>query len=462
MRNTLPLLLACLLARPDAALAFCGFYVAKADAALYNKASQVVLVRNGDKTVITMANDYKGDPKEFALVVPVPVVLTKADVRVIEPELITALDAYSSPRLVEYFDHDPCRPDPMYLRKGGVMAAVRGSAQNEGGSAAARAKALGVTIEEKFTAGEYDILVLGAKESDGLETWLTENGYKLPKGASKALAPYIKLKHKFFVAKVNLKEKENSGFAKLRPLQFGFKDPRFMLPLRLGMLNADGPQDLLVYAITKEGRVESSNYRTVDVPSDRAIPTYARGEFAKIYPALFEQAWKKYDKRSVLTEYTWDLNWCDPCASEPPTREQLEKLGVWWFPDTPDGAPQGTNKIFLPNRPRRGGGSLEARVTRLHVRYEKETWPEDLVFQETTDRRNFQGRYVLNHRWEGTAACDEAKVYREKTLPEKEEKAVQELSALTGWPAADIRRDWKTARAEGRDKVPPQPAHPWR
>lgn len=459
MRKTLPLLLACLLARPDAALAFCGFYVAKADAALYNKASQVVLVRHGDKTVITMANDYKGDPKEFALVVPVPVVLTKADVRVIEPELITALDAYSAPRLVEYFDEDPCNPRPRYPTS--AVMAVRGSAQNEGAGGAARAKALGVTIEEKFTAGEYDILVLGAKESDGLETWLAENGYKLPKGASAALAPYIKLKHKFFVAKVNLKEKAASGFAKLRPLQFGFKDARFMLPLRLGMLNADGPQDLLVYAITKEGRVESSNYRTVDVPSDRSIPTYARGEFSKIYPALFEAAWKKYDRRSVLTEYTWDLNWCDPCAAEPPTREQLERLGVFWFPDTPDGAPQGTNKIFLPNRPRRGGG-LEARITRLHVRYEKEGWPEDLVFQETTDRRNFQGRYVLQHRWEGTGTCEAAKVYREKTLPEAEEKAVQELAALTGWSPADIRRDWRKARAEGRDKVPEQPHSPWR
>src|SRR5262249_17957308 len=55
-------------------LAFCGFYVAKADTKLFNQASQVVLVRHDDKTVITMANDFKGDPKEFAIVVPVPTV----------------------------------------------------------------------------------------------------------------------------------------------------------------------------------------------------------------------------------------------------------------------------------------------------------------------------------------------------------------------------------------------------
>jgi len=442
-----------LLLCPLNASAFCGFYVAKADSSLYNKASQVVIVRSDGRTVLTMANDYKGDPKEFALVVPVPVVLHKNDVKVVEADVLAGLDAYSAPRLVEYFDEDPCNPRLLYSKGSGV-AAVRGSS-SDGSLAQQRksAKALGVTIEEKFTAGEYDILILSAKESDGLETWLTQEGYKLPKNASKALKPYITQKLKFFVAKVNLKEQEKSGFAKLRPLQFGFKDARFMLPLRLGMLNADGPQDLMVYAITKKGRVESTNYRTVDMPSDREIPTYAREDFAKIYPAMFENAWTKNDKRSVLTEYTWDLNWCDPCAAEPPTRETLEKLGVFWFADTPDSAPQ--NPPFMPRRrgPSRGG-ALEARITRLHVRYEPATWPEDLVFQETTDTRNYQARYVLRHRWEGKASsCDAAKTYLTKELPERESKAVDELAMLTGWKPEKIRSDWKKARAEGKDKA---------
>jgi hypothetical protein len=444
-------LLAALLLCPPEAFAFCGFYVAKADSSLYNKASQVVLVRNGDKTVLTMANDYRGDPQEFALVVPVPAVLHKSDVKVVDPALIAGLDAYSSPRLVEYYDEDPCAPRRMY--KHSALSAVRGSAAGGGGDMnKLSAKALGVTIEERFTTGEYDILILSAKESDGLQTWLTQEGYKLPKGASRALQPYIKQKFKFFVAKVNLKEQSKSGFAKLRPLQFAYDDPRFMLPLRLGMINADGPQDLIVYAITKEGRVESTNYRTVDMPSDREIPTYARGDFARIYPAMFDVAWKKNDRRSVLTEYTWDINWCDPCASEPPGREALEKLGVFWFADAPDGSPAPQN--FLPRRRANAGGPLEARITRLHVRYEPENWPEDLVFQETTDRRNYQARYVLRHRWEGKPACQAADDYLSKALPERESKAVDELASLTGWEPETIRSEWKKARDEGKDGVP--------
>ena len=92
------------------ALAFCGFYVAKADSKLYNKASQVVIARKDNRTVLTMANDYQGDVKDFAMVVPVPTVLKEEQVIVAKPKIIERLDAFSAPRLVEYFDEDPCAP----------------------------------------------------------------------------------------------------------------------------------------------------------------------------------------------------------------------------------------------------------------------------------------------------------------------------------------------------------------
>ncbi len=81
--------------------AFCGFYVSKADTKLFNKASQVVLVRDGDRTVMTMANDFKGELKEFAVVIPVPTFLRREQIHVGEKSLIDHLDAYSAPRLVD-------------------------------------------------------------------------------------------------------------------------------------------------------------------------------------------------------------------------------------------------------------------------------------------------------------------------------------------------------------------------
>src|SRR5437588_9007710 len=89
--------------------AFCGFYVAKGDAKIFNRASQVVLVRDGDRTVMTMANDFHGEPRDFAIVIPVPTMISRGQIHIADKALIDHLDAYSAPRLVEYFDADPCR-----------------------------------------------------------------------------------------------------------------------------------------------------------------------------------------------------------------------------------------------------------------------------------------------------------------------------------------------------------------
>jgi len=92
----------------NAAQAFCGFYVAKADTDLFNSASQVVMVRDEDRTVITMANDFQGDVEDFAMVIPVPTFIEREQINVATQGLIDHLDAYTAPRLVEYFDENPC------------------------------------------------------------------------------------------------------------------------------------------------------------------------------------------------------------------------------------------------------------------------------------------------------------------------------------------------------------------
>ncbi len=427
-----------------ALLAFCGFYVAKADTKLFNKASQVVLVRQGDRTVLTMANDFKGDPKEFAVVIPVPTVLQRGQIHIGEKALLDHLDAYSAPRLVEYFDEDPCR---VYLME---RAAAAPAPMAIGGAAdgARRAKSLGVTIEAQYTVGEYDILILSAQQSGGLETWLRENGYKVPAGAGDVLTSYIRQNLKFFVAKVNLKEQAKLGFTMLRPIQVAYESPKFMLPIRLGMVNADGPQELFVYALTSKGRVETTNYRTVKLPTGMDVPIYVKSRFPDFYKAMFSHQAAKENLSAIFTEYAWDMNWCDPCAADPLTSEELRQLGVFWVPESGPGGRIGP-RIPLPMP----SGTQAPFITRLHVRYDAAHFPEDLVFQETADRTNFQGRYVLRHSWTGDSACDAAVRYRAE-LTQRREREAQTLAMLTGWNINDIRRSMNA-------EAPPQPAAWW-
>jgi len=417
------LLLAFALTFAPRAYAFCGFFVGKADAQLFNKSSQVALVRDGDRTVLTMSNDYQGPLSEFALVVPVPSVLTREQIHIGDRKLLERLDAYSSPRLVEYTDPDPCEVRAV---AGLFELSARPMAARSADAVREHAKAMGVTIEAAYTVGEYDILLLSAKQSEGLEAWLRESGYRIPAHASRALAPYIKQDMKFFVAKVNLKEQKKAGFQELRPIQIAYESPRFMLPIRLGMANADGAQDLIIYAMTRNGRVESSNYQTVKMPSDAEVPEFVQKDFGEFYKAAFARTWKQHGQRAVVTEYAWNMGWCDPCAAPPLESAALRELGVFWI-DAPD----------APVRLRRAAG-MPLTLTRLHVRYDAEHFPEDLMFQETGDQQNFQGRYVLNHPFRGEMKCDAREQYL-TSVRERRRREATTLAALTGWSADRIR-----------------------
>jgi len=402
------------------AAAFCGFYVAKADSKLFNKSSKVVLTRDGNQTAITMASDYEGEPKEFAVVIPVPTFIERKQIGVVETRTVDHLDAYTAPRLVEYEDDDPCRrlmPAP--------VASMAGAPQVLSFVADKAARYRGVTVEANYDVGEYDVSILSANESDGLINWLTDNGYKIPAGAQAVLASYIKQSMRFFVAKVNVDRMALTGKHFLRPLQVRYETRKFMLPLRLGTVNANGPQDLLIYALTRKGRVETTNYPSVKLPSGVDVPLYVKNDFGTFYKAMFDRAVAKESMRAVFVEYAWDMGWCDPCAAEPLSSKELVELGARWIGEEDD-------------TPYRSLSGSNAFVTRLHVRYDAAHFPEDLAFTETSDRDNFQGRYVLHHPWRGKASCPAAVRYREG-LPAQFKQEAENLASLTGWEGTAIR-----------------------
>ena len=408
-------------ARPAAA--FCGFFVAQADAKLFNESSQVVLARDEDRTVVTMSNDYEGPVEEFAIVVPVPTVLEKDQVHIGDARLIDRIDQFSAPRLVEYHDPSPC-PDPYAKDESrATWGNVKMSYRNGAIGVAASAPPA-VTIEARYTVGEYDILILSARESSGLQTWLADNGYRVPAGAARVLDVYIRQGLKFFVARVNLGEQRKLGMTRLRPIQIAYESPRFMLPIRLGLANAKGTQELFVYTLTPRGRVETVNYRTTKLPSDVEVPLFVKDAFADFYRALFRQHVRKTGMAAVTLEYAWNASTCDPCAGAPLSPEELRQLGAFW--------------LFESGSDQRGRrSSSDVFVTRLHARYDKAHFPEDLVFQETANTENFQGRYVLRHPWKGDASCPEGGRYREDLVKRRTQQRAN-LVELTGWTDARV------------------------
>lgn len=396
------------------AMAFCGFYVAKADGELYNEASKVVYVRNNNRSVITMSSDYQGAVKDFAMIVPTPKVLRRSDIRTVKSKTIDHLDAYSAPRLVEYKDHDPCAPQIVYEALAASDGLLRKNArpQKRRGPAS-----FGVTVKAKYAVGIYDIVILKARQSDGLVAYLTQEGYKLPEGAAKPLAGYIKGGMKFFVARVNLARHNAAEKADLEPLQISFRSKNFMLPIQLGKVNSQGSQDVLAYFLTNTGRVETANYKTERIPTDPNLPIFVEELFGKFYKDMFTKA---VGKAGVILEYAWDMAWCDPCAADPLSKTELKELGVNWL------------------KPTKNAGQ-DVFVTRLHMRYDKNSMLKDPVFEHTNDRQNFQGRYVMNQPFTGEITCKESKEYVKQKRKAIRQEA-KDLRKLTDWRMADINK----------------------
>jgi len=412
--------LACALALGIAAIvttpvadAFCGFYVSGADEKLFNNATMVVLMREGTRTVLSMQNNYEGPPEDFAMVVPVPVVLKEENVKTLPNDIFARVDRLAAPRLVEYWEQDPCQPN---IREYEALPGAVEESVSTDSEEAEVAEKHGVKIESRFTVGEYNVVALSAKDSLGLDTFLRAQRYKIPAGAEPYLRPYVTQGSKFFVAKVDSKKvKFENGQAMLSPLRFHYDSETFSLPVRLGLINSAGTQDLIVHVLART-RYEVANYENFAIPTNIRVNESVKSAFGTFYASLFDKVLAKYPK-AVVTEYAWSAGSCDPCPEPPLNVSVLATLGVDALPGY-EGAKEAPPEI-----------AYSFVLTRLHARYDNNALGEDLVFRaapgitggngvptpdgkmtrgaQTGGNMNmFQGRYVMLHPWEGEIKCD--------------------------------------------------------
>ncbi len=500
--------------------AFCGFYVNGSNKKMFADATQVVLMRSGTRTVLSMKNDYRGPIEDFAMVVPVPVVLKDTDVRVLQKTVFDRIDSLGSPRLVEYWEQDPCpapvqrypmpsrkmsapssrpatmedrgssrmgvgaggvassdepaRPavppvigffsaDPPTLTAGvetqvtwtisysnqpwpepacmidnnvgrvsdGSTSALKLDAtttfavtcKNSAGTSKKEIKINVVKVEAKFDVAEYQIVILSATESTGLDSWLKLNHYKVPEGAEPLLRPYVETGSKFFVAKVDpTKVQIVDGRADLSPLRVQYDSEEFVLPIRLGLANSSGKQDLIVNIVSPDKRYEVANYKNVFIPTNFDVTNKVKERFSEFYAALFDKTIEA-NPGAVVTEYAWTARAsggggrrggrgpmgvkCDPCPAVIPNDADMLALGADVL-----------------------GGTLQQGafvLTRLHARYGKKDMKDDLRFREAkpvvggreimndkgtleyavkdSTESFFQARYAIRHTWTGAMKC---------------------------------------------------------
>jgi MYXO-CTERM domain-containing protein len=250
-------------------------------------------------------------------------------------------------------------------------------------------------------------VILSATESTGLDAYLRSQKYKIPAGAEPLLRPYVEQGSKFFVAKVNPKKvRFENGMAQLSPLRFHYDADEFALPIRLGLANSNGTQDLIVNILAPNQRYNVANYKNVTIPTNLDVKDDVRKHFGEFYAALFDRTVQQ-NPGAVVTEYSWDASSCDPCPGPNLDQGDFMTLGA----DVLGGQQDWYGFV----------------LTRLHARYGKDGAPNDLVFAKASpivggreirdgggkleeraredSINNFQGRYAIRHAWTGPVAC---------------------------------------------------------
>lgn len=442
------------------AMAMCGCMVrmvppqnqviASANGGMENRASQVILVRDGNHTVITMANDYTGPVADFAMIVPVPVVLQQNQIRTVDGGIFNRLNAYTAPTLTESTDLNPCGNDPWGWGDGmDIMISTESASSSGNRRATAPATTTPVQVLATYQIGGYDMLILSATESTGLIQWLKDKGYYIPESAAEVLTPYVTSGMKFFVAKVHLDNYTPGASANLNPIQIEFDSPKFMLPIRLGMANSTGEQDLVIYSFTKNGRIEPVNYRMARMPGEKKVPEFIAKKFDKFYGDVFTKSWKREGRNALMLETALNLSgeyWADgyPHLSYL-NLSDLKAAGVTWATSLYAYSPEffTADQLFL---------------TRLHARYSRELYPQDFMFQETMNKEKVRTTFSINHPTSGALDCNTSAGYLEDVIYRRREE-LNNLAFLAGWDidqydAYVLEYVYKYQNVTGQDFVP--------
>lgn len=323
------------------AAAFPGLFVAKHPGSMGSKVASVVLLRDGRRTVVTLQTDYRGPAEAFALVIPAPGELSADDARILDRRLMDRLDFATAPGLIEQWEHDPCAP----VVAGSDRPAVKSVPSRE--------------VAATFQDGEYSFMAPGAGESAAIVDFLRARDYQLSAAVEAALQPYADAGMRFLIAEVDPTQVHFNadGEALLSPLRFHYDSERFVLPLRIGTVNAIGVQDLVIHTIAVGRRYEAANYPAQLMPTSVLLRREASERVGPVHAALLDAVLSR-TPGAVVGEYAGR-------AEGPWQTGELAALGA-------DAAP-GLASV-------RGLGEALV-ITRLHTRLGADEMTQDLEFK---------------------------------------------------------------------------------
>jgi hypothetical protein len=451
----------------NAADALPGVIAGKGDVARVSNASQVVLMKKGDQTVVTVWADYEGPLDRFALVLPVPADVMLEEVKSIKRDAVDHLDEITAPRFHEFWEMDACEPGEAEQEWERDLKVKSGSADNflgmgmpdmSGGQKLPPEMAL--EFEPQFKDGEYTFSMVPKGQS--ARAYLSKKGLSLPAAAAEALARYEAEGQQVLVADVATSKVELAGArrALLSPVRFATRTD-YAIPETLGLANSSGQQELIVYVLHPDKRFEAQNYPNAFPPTNVAVDFAVKERLGEFYAGIHDALLAKNPK-AFLVEYAWPvIKHCgEPCPNAPLAIHELLSLGVDAIetdvpeaernPKPPELTEEEKAQLKAADKPTRKRleeqrhevarrrALLERNgyvITRLHHRYGKDTLTEDIRVRpaehvqggvgtpvganaelpgdvEPAKESRLQTRYSVSHPSKRVIQCDDPKRWR--------------------------------------------------
>lgn len=374
------------------ARAFTAFHASTARPRIQTDATTVVILREGEHTVVSLRPSYRGPARDFAVVVPVPPDVELASVRTLRPDALDRIERLGAPSLVELWERDPCAAPRAPTEPGA-----------QGGGRAGRARAA-VTADAGFAADGYEVAILRLSDAAALTRWLRERGYRVPPGAARAARPYVAAGYRFLVARVGASRLAfERGRARLPPLRFHYRSDQLVLPLRFGLVGAQRTQDLAIHVLARE-RYVAANRPNVLAPTELEMYPRARDLFDEVYATIFARVLARHPGAAV-TELSRPAARCPGCPARPLSPSDLDAFGrdVLGAGAIDDDAfvltrlrlrleePPDADLLLRPAPPI-GPGRPRAQRPRRQPRRRPTT-------------NGFRTRFFIRHRWDRPIAC---------------------------------------------------------
>lgn len=303
--------------------------------------TDITLMKKDGVSVLSVLPDYQGPFSGFAVILAVPGDVTKDRVSTLNRKYADQLKLLSAPKFAEFWEMDPCSKEEVeqdWERDLSTKGKTNFLGAPDLGPTKKVEKEMLLKVEASTKAGEYKETFIGNAEE--LRAWLKKKEYELPAGGDKSIDDYESRGYQFLALDVDTNRVEliGSDRASLSPIRFYTEDDVTKLPTRFGLPSAAKQQEMILYTLVPDQRIQVTNYPTKAAPTNLSVTNEyvesadkkynLKEKMPEFYAALFDSFVAKNPKTFVL-EYAWSATDCgQPCATLPLLPDEILSLGA--------------------------------------------------------------------------------------------------------------------------------------